>query len=162
MKIVDIKDWASSVVRTITVTQDVAGLKYDLPVRQFNPVPGDSLRRSWSTRGVPHHYDCTNYAIEDMKEAGRNLEKFVDSSIGPSIDYYIDKSDSLLHQTYHMALKHSREAKVKTTIRIKSIRLLILLRFMKKDHLFGPSFASGSRFAWSRDPRGYAAARPWA
>ncbi|KAI1131699.1 hypothetical protein F5Y10DRAFT_43917 [Nemania abortiva] len=110
MKIIDIKNWAASDVRTIWVTQDVAGLKYPLRVRKFIPVKGDSLRRSWSTRGVEKHYDCANYAIENMLEAGKNLEKFVDGSIETSIDYYIDKSDWLLHQTYHMALKHSNES----------------------------------------------------
>ncbi|KAJ8130806.1 hypothetical protein O1611_g2822 [Lasiodiplodia mahajangana] len=111
MKPIDIKNWASSEVRTIWVTQDVAGLKYPLRVRKFIPIPGDSLQRNWSTNGVEKHYDCTNYAIENMLEAGRDLEKFVDGSIALSIDYYIDKSDWLLHQTYHMALKHSSESK---------------------------------------------------
>ncbi|KAI0107583.1 hypothetical protein GGR51DRAFT_548432 [Nemania sp. FL0031] len=125
MKIVDIKNWASSEVRTIWVTQDVAGLKYPLRVRKFIPVKGDSLRRSWCTREIERHYDCANYAIENMHEAGRNLETFVDSSIASSIDYYINESDWLLHETYHMALKHSTDS---TDIEEKSL-LRSLLRF---------------------------------
>ncbi|KAI1326691.1 hypothetical protein F5Y16DRAFT_225394 [Xylariaceae sp. FL0255] len=147
MKIVNIKTWASSEVRTIWVTQDVAGLEYSLRVRQFVPIPGDSLRRSWSTRGVEKHYECSNYAIENMLEAGENLKKFVDNSIEPSIDFYIDKSDWLLHQTYKMALKHSEESKnedEKTLVRT-ILRLWVSIRMESRSERICGSETLGMR-----------------
>ena len=100
MEIVNITGWASTEVKTIYVTQDVAGLSYPLRVRLFIPQEGDSLRRTWNTRGTQMYYPWKNYAIEDMKQTGHDMVKFVDSSIAGFIDYYIDKSDPLLHKTY--------------------------------------------------------------
>ncbi len=61
-----------------------------------------------------------------MAMAGKNLAKLVDSSIEPSIDYYIDKSDWLLHQTYLMALEYSTKLDVCVWYPI-AMRLLILI-----------------------------------
>ena len=112
MNFVEITDWKSTEVKTIRVTQDVNNLTYTLRVREFTPKPGDSLRREWKTRGVQHSYPCTNYAIENMAEAGKRHVKFVDDNIEASIDYYIDKSDWLLYRTYMAALKASTNLEV--------------------------------------------------
>jgi hypothetical protein len=117
MEIGNITTWASSEVKTIYVTQDVAGLSYPLRVRMFVPEPGDSLRRTWNTKGMPMYYQCQNYAIEDMEQTGRDGVKFVDSSIAGFIDHYIDKSDPLLHQTYLMALRYTDDTDARHPLR---------------------------------------------
>ncbi|KAK1832991.1 hypothetical protein QBC39DRAFT_403358 [Podospora conica] len=120
MKIVNITRWANPEVKTIYVTQDVAGLSYSLRVRQFILEPGDSDRRTWKTRGREMFYKCNNYAIEDMEQTGRDVVQFADNSIKGFIDHYIDKSDPLLHQTYLMALRYTdTDANlVRTTLRL--------------------------------------------
>lgn len=123
MDIVDIKQWASPEVRTILITQDVAGLAYQVRVREFVPIDGDSLKRSWKTKAVPNHYTCTNYAIEDMKTAGMVLQRFVDDSLEKFIDFYIDKSDWLLYRTFRMALKNSTDLDVGTVIQASTGQL---------------------------------------
>lgn len=112
MAFVEIKDWVSAEVKTIRITQDVNNLSYELPVREFVPKPGDSMEREWYTNEVRHNYRCTNFAIENMADAGRRLVKFVDDSIEASIDHYIPKSDWLLRHTYMAAVEASTKAEV--------------------------------------------------
>lgn len=112
MDISDIKRWASKTVKTITITQDVAGTSYDIGVRQFIPVEGDSLARKWNTNGVEQSYLCAPYAIANMREAGRKLAQFVDSTLEDALCFYIDDSDKLLRNTYSMAYRYSQFAEV--------------------------------------------------
>lgn len=112
MEVVNITSWASAEVKTIRVTQDVSRLSYPLRVRLFIPEEGDSLQRTWTTKGIPMSYSCTNYAIEDMKQTGRDMVKFVDSSMDGFVNFYIDKSDPLLYRTYLMALEYTKDDSV--------------------------------------------------
>lgn len=126
----EIKSWKSADIKTIQVTQDVGDLSYTLRVREFIPVAGDSLCRQWKTNGVQQSYPCAAYAIESMAAAGRQLVEFVANNIEASIDYYIDKSDWLMHQTYMEALKTSKTWKVGQTLRSWALLQLLQLRFM--------------------------------
>lgn len=109
MAFIEITKWASTEIKTISVMQDVGRLCYKLRVREFIPQPSDSLQRKWTSNGISHSYDCTNYAIENMQQAAQEHVNFVDQSIKQSVDYYIDKSDRLIHDTYKMALKYPME-----------------------------------------------------
>lgn len=113
MEIVDIKEWRSSEVKEIRITQDVAGASYKLKVREFIPVEGDALERKWVTNGKQQSFQCSPYAIPDMKKAGQVLIKFADKHIGSSICHYIDETDKLLRDTYSMAYRYSLHAEVK-------------------------------------------------
>lgn len=114
MEMVDITEWASSEVKIILITQDIAGLAFSVRVREFVPVDGDSLKRSWKTRGVENHYGCTNYAIENMKAAGLQVKRLVETGLSTFIDFYVDRSDWLLYNTFRMALKASTDLEVST------------------------------------------------
>jgi len=129
MEIVNITNWATSDVKTIHVTQDVAGLTYPFRVREFIPEEGDSLQRIWKTGGVQMCYPCKNYAIDDMKQTGREMVSFVDGSIASFIDHYIEKSDWLLYQTYLMALKYSNDTEVGIPFAYPSEQLFLRLRY---------------------------------
>lgn len=111
MKIVDITSWSAPDIKTISLTQDVGGLSYQIQVCEFIPMDGDSLERKWVTNGVRKAHPCAPYAIVNMKQAGEMMIEFVDSAIEPSIQHYINGSDRLLNDTYAMALKHSIVAK---------------------------------------------------
>jgi len=112
MELVDIQDWASKRIKTITITQDVSGEFYDLKVREFIPREDDSLERKWKTDGIEQSFKCAPYAIADMKEAGRTLAHFADRTLESSICYYIDEDDKLLRNTYSMAYRYSKFAEV--------------------------------------------------
>jgi hypothetical protein len=112
MEIHNIKVWASGNIKTITITQDVAGTSYNLKVRRFVPVRGDSLSRRWKTDEEEQSFECAPYAISNMEEAGRTLEQFAEESLKSSICFYIDETDKLLRNTYTMAYRYSIYAEV--------------------------------------------------
>jgi hypothetical protein len=114
MKIVEIQDWATSEVKTVELTQDVGGTFYKVHVRQFTPVDGDSLERRWRTNGEQRSYQCSSYAIINMKETGQQLIQFIEDNIKTSIEHFIGESDELLRCTYDMALEHSEKAEAST------------------------------------------------
>jgi hypothetical protein len=115
MKIVEIKEWALSDVKKIELTQDVGDATYEVHVRKFIPVEGDSLERKWTTNGKQRSHPCATYAIANMKETGKQMLKFVDENINTAIEHYIGDSDELLQETYRMAYKHSEIAEASTS-----------------------------------------------
>jgi hypothetical protein len=114
MRIVEIQEWEPSEVKTIELTQDVGGTSYKVNVQQFRPVKGDSLERRWQTNGEPRSYECSAYAIVNMKETGQQLMKFVEDNVRTSIEHYLGESDELLRVTYDMAFEHSEKAEAST------------------------------------------------
>lgn len=102
---VEIETWASAEVKVITVTQDVfGGSTFDIRCREFIPVEGDSLERTWKKDGVTQYYRRAPYAIANMKETARAITRFVATNIGSCIKHYINvKDDRLLQSTYAMA-----------------------------------------------------------
>lgn len=103
--LVEVNTWASPEIKTITVTQDVfAGATFSIPCREFIPIEGDSLARTWKKNGTIVQYPRAPYAILNMKETANEIRKFVARNIGKSISYYIlEKKDPLLSKTYAMA-----------------------------------------------------------
>ena len=112
MEIQDIRDWGSTEIKTIAITQDVGGKFYNLKVKKFIPVEGDALERRWKTGGVEQTFKCAPYAIANMREAGRTLSHFADRTLESTICHYIDETDTLLRSTYHMAYRYSIFAEV--------------------------------------------------
>jgi hypothetical protein len=103
--IVELDTWASNEVKTITVTQDVfGGATFRIQCREFIPVEGDSLARTWKKDGETVYYKRAPYAILNMKETAKEIRRFVARNVGTSISYYIlEKKDRLLSKTYAMA-----------------------------------------------------------
>ena len=102
---VEIDQWRSPETKVITVTQDVfGGSTFDIVCREFIPVEGDSLQRTWKKNGVTQYYPRAPYAIANMKETGNEIKRFVADNIASSIKHFIDvKNDELLQSTYAMA-----------------------------------------------------------
>jgi hypothetical protein len=128
MKIVEIKEWQTSEVRTIELTQDIGDAVYKVNVRQFTPVEGDALERKWTTHGKARSYKCSPWAIVNMKETGHQLMKYVEDQIKTSIEYFIGDSDELLRSTYDMAFEHSIKAAASTSTRYLSKKLIQVKR----------------------------------
>jgi hypothetical protein len=112
MELLDIQNWASPTIKTVTITQDVFDSRYPLKVKRFIPEKGDAIERRWKTNGVEQSFKCEPYAIADMAEAGQTLSQFADDSLEPSIRFYIGGTNNLLSQTYSMAYKYSSIAEV--------------------------------------------------
>lgn len=112
MEMIDITTWASDVIKTIDVTQGVGNTFYTLQVREFRPVEGDSLSRKWQIDGVQYSYECTPYAVADMKQAGRTLAQFAQNTLKPAIKFWVDDQDQLLRRTYITAYSYSIRAEV--------------------------------------------------
>ncbi|CAI6330970.1 unnamed protein product [Periconia digitata] len=110
MELVDISTWASNSIKSIQCTQDVGNTSYTLQVREFKPIEGDALSRRWKIDGIPYTYNCTNYAVADMREAGKTLMQFAKQSLPVAINHWVDGQDSLLRHTYNMAYSYSIDA----------------------------------------------------
>ncbi|KAF2810686.1 uncharacterized protein BDZ99DRAFT_497671 [Mytilinidion resinicola] len=110
MELIDITNWASSAVKEIQVTQGVGNTSYTLQVRQFRPVEGDALARHWKIDGNPYTYECAPYAVSNMKQAGKTLRDFAQSSLTAAIRFWVDDQDPLLRRTYNMAYIYSINA----------------------------------------------------
>ncbi|KAF2279311.1 uncharacterized protein EI97DRAFT_370279 [Westerdykella ornata] len=107
MEMIDITNWASDEIKTIKVTQGVGNTWYALKVRQFVPVEGDALARRWVADGQKQEFMCTPYAVADMREAGRVLSAFSESTLKDALKFWLANGDTLLAKTYLMAYRYS-------------------------------------------------------
>lgn len=57
-------------------------------------------------------YRCPAYAIEDMEQAGREKQRYIEENMELMICDYIDETDQLMRSTYAMALRYSVFAEV--------------------------------------------------
>lgn len=114
MKIREIEEWNSPIIKTVTLTQDVGHASYSLQVREFVPLPGDSIARSWNTPSGVRSHPCAPYAIANMRGASKVFLDFVNTHMETFLDHYISKDDTLMSKTYQMALNHSRSSQVST------------------------------------------------
>jgi hypothetical protein len=135
MKIVEIKEWETSEVKTVELTQDVRGASYKVNVRKFTPIEGDCLERRWKTNGKLQSYKCSSYAIVNMKETGQQLMKFVENNVKSSIEHFIGESDELLRCTYDMTFEYSEKAEASTSKRHLSNKLTKVNEQRDKERL---------------------------
>ena len=148
MRIVEIVDWRSPEIKTITLTQDVGGISYDLQVREFVVREGDALQRTWKSRGVEHFYECAPYAIADMHKTGQVIMRLVDNSIPTFVEYYVDEDNKLLRSTYSMAYRYMEIAEVRHLLE-KRLMLTLYFSRKKKKNYFVAFFGCGSLLEWS-------------
>jgi hypothetical protein len=116
MEVIDITNWDNDDIKSIDVTQGVGNAHYTLQVRKFRPVEGDALCRKWKANGVEYSYECTSYAVADMKQAAKTLFEFAQSNLRTAIRFWVDEKDPLLRSTYNMAYNYSTSAEVRSTL----------------------------------------------
>ncbi|KAI0380510.1 hypothetical protein F5Y04DRAFT_257539 [Hypomontagnella monticulosa] len=112
MNICEIEAWTSPVIKTITLTQDIGDASYTLKVREFFPLPGDSLIRTWNSPDGIKSHPCAPYAIANMGETSKTFVDFVTTHTKTFLKHYIGQEDVLLRRTYRMAYDHSRSSKI--------------------------------------------------
>jgi uncharacterized sporulation protein YeaH/YhbH (DUF444 family) len=109
MKLQDIAAWASDKVRTITVKADVSPVTFDLEVREFVPIPQDSLHRAWMDGKTKKFIETTPFAIKDMNAAMVNMRQYITQNIFNCIDYFLKTSDELVKVTFNYAKEYMSE-----------------------------------------------------
>ena len=154
MRIIEIRDWRSPEIKTITLTQDVGGVSYDLQVREYLPQEGDALQRTWKTGGIQHSYECAPYAIANMQKTGQDIIRLVDNNISTFIEFYVDEDNKLLRNTYSMAYRYMEIAEVCCLLKKLLPILTLSSSERKKEHCFVAFFGCGSLLEWSHARKG--------
>jgi hypothetical protein len=113
MELVNISDWASDEIKTITISQIFLDAPYDVKVRKFIPQEGDMIEDSWFQNGRMKKYAVPCYALFDLEETAAMLEGFIDRNISKYITGTVSRSDPLILDTYVAAFKHYGEAQVR-------------------------------------------------
>lgn len=116
-EIEEITQWADVAVRRIRITQGVLDASYEIEVRLFEPLPGDSLHKSWTHNGAVKTCLIQPYAIIDMNKAFRAQREYLDNYMYQYIADAIHQTEGLIRNTYVMAYKYARETAVSTIIR---------------------------------------------
>ncbi|KAG4441328.1 hypothetical protein IFR05_003191 [Cadophora sp. M221] len=109
MKAINITTWKSTDRRTVEWTQGVGTTACKLKVREFQPLEGDALDRTWTVAGVKRRKPCPTFAIEDMAAAAVNVIPWFDSSVVAYVKKGLNHDDRLIHSHYAFAYKISQE-----------------------------------------------------
>ncbi|KAL4941730.1 hypothetical protein BDV06DRAFT_212435 [Aspergillus oleicola] len=111
MDLIDITDWASSEIKTITLCQNNAEAPYEVQVREFVPLEGDMLELTWdSGHGVRRH-KMPQYALADMESAAKALKWLTSTYVVQYIVGTVGNLDDLIWQTYYFAFRYQAKGK---------------------------------------------------
>ncbi|KAL3437898.1 hypothetical protein BDV09DRAFT_161242 [Aspergillus tetrazonus] len=111
MEIVDITDWASSEIKTITLSQVHVDAPYDVQVRKFIPKEGDMLETTWTSGPYVRRHPMPQYALADMEGAAKTLKWLTANYVGAYIKYEVGNLDLLIWRTYYFAFLYQQKAK---------------------------------------------------
>lgn len=121
MDIVDISDWASDEIKTITISQVYLNAPWTVQVREFVPVDGDLLERRWTSHGVTKSHRIPRYGLADMNETAKMMQWWIDKNIHVYIAGTIKDTDTFFWDTYVAAFRHPNKAKVSLSYILCSI-----------------------------------------
>jgi hypothetical protein len=124
MKLKDITQWANKKIRTISVLSDVCGLPYTLHVRQFVPLPKDSLSRGWMDGKKKKFLETTPFAIINMVDAVKDMREYIDRNVFECMAFFLQDCDPLIKETYEFAIKHAERHGVRVYLLTSSLLLL--------------------------------------
>jgi hypothetical protein len=112
MDLVDVNDWVSDEVKTITLSQILLDAPYQVRVREFKPQDGDMIEDAYMQNGQIKKYQITRYALADLEETAAMSHVWIDRNIGRYIMGAIghERIDPLVWETYMNAFKHHAEA----------------------------------------------------
>lgn len=99
----EIGNWESAHTRIIQVTEGYTGQSVSLQVRQFRPQPGDSLERSWVSKGVKKRVKIPAYAIVNLDDARAAFDRYIKDGLVDCCKHLLGPRDSLLSRTYALA-----------------------------------------------------------
>ncbi|KAL5614365.1 hypothetical protein BROUX41_004471 [Berkeleyomyces rouxiae] len=100
----EISTWASSTVRKIRIGDRYTSGFVEVPVREFKPQPGDKLVRTWTTPdGQKKSVPVPNYAICDLKRAGAEFHKYLETGFCECFETVAKPVDDMMLRTYKLA-----------------------------------------------------------
>jgi hypothetical protein len=114
IKMTEITQWADTDLRRIKISQDLCPVPFEVTVRKFVPIKGDSLQRKWTDGKTRKSKDVPPYAIESMASTAIRLKKFVEENADSAISHLLADKDFLLKETYNMAKVFAKTAQVRT------------------------------------------------
>jgi hypothetical protein len=109
----EITKWADSDLKRIKVSQDLCSKAFEVVVRKFMPIKGDSLQRKWVDGKIRKSKDVPPYAIENMAKTAGLLRKFIEENTDSAIDHILSDKEPLLKETYAMAKRYGKTAQVR-------------------------------------------------
>jgi hypothetical protein len=102
----EIGNWESAQLRTIHVTEGYTGKSVKLQVRLFRPQPGDKVDRTWvNSKGVKKQAKLPPYAIVNLDDARAAFDRYIKLGLHDCCNYLLGPQDTLLWQTYSLAIK---------------------------------------------------------
>ncbi|KAL3471565.1 hypothetical protein BJX99DRAFT_266617 [Aspergillus californicus] len=111
MDLIDITDWASSEVKTITLSQIYVNAPYNVEVRRIVPMEGDMLELTWVSGHRVRRHRMPEYALADMEGAARTLRWLTSNHVGQYILGTVGELDLLVWTTYFFAFRYQAKAK---------------------------------------------------
>lgn len=119
-----------------------------LEVREFQPIPGDSVEKIWAHDGEVKTVVVKPYAIIDMHKAAIAGKQYLDESVGKYVTDTIPAVDQLIQDTYLMAYKQATESEASEPVLLYDFAILqlnVYYRNRKSENCFQVCFASGSQ-----------------
>ncbi|KAL5336518.1 hypothetical protein BJX70DRAFT_280610 [Aspergillus crustosus] len=111
MDLINITDWASPEVKTITVSQIYVKAPYNVQVRKFIPAEGDMLDLTWASGPYVRRHRMPQYALADMEGAAETLQWLTSNYVGRYIKDTVGELDLLVWTTYFFAFRYQAKAK---------------------------------------------------
>ncbi|KAL2866698.1 uncharacterized protein BJX67DRAFT_124028 [Aspergillus lucknowensis] len=111
MDLIDITDWASHEVKTITLSQICVNAPYNVQVREFVPMEGDMLESTWRSGPFVRRHRMPMYALVDMESTATTLKSLTERYVGQYIVETVGNLDSLIWTTYFFAFRYQKKAK---------------------------------------------------
>ncbi|KAG5938453.1 hypothetical protein E4U59_003767 [Claviceps monticola] len=104
-----IQKWASTEMKVIHISTTYSKKTIELQVRQFVPLEGDKLERTWVHQGTKKSVTVPPYALMDLDAGKKAYLKHIYASMGDTLQLVADRSRGLVRMTYIQAFRVYRD-----------------------------------------------------
>ncbi|KAG6271608.1 hypothetical protein E4U49_003621 [Claviceps purpurea] len=104
-----IQKWASTEVKVIHISTTYSKKTIELQVRQFVPLEGDKLERTWVHQGTKKSVTVPPYALMDLDAGKKAYLKHIYASMGDTLQLVAERSRGLVRMTYIQAFRVYRD-----------------------------------------------------
>ncbi|KAG5964429.1 hypothetical protein E4U57_005315 [Claviceps arundinis] len=104
-----IQKWASTEIKVIHISTTYSKKTIELQVRQFVPLEGDKLERTWVHQGTKKSVTVPPYALMDLDAGKKAYLKHIYASMGDTLQLVAERSRGLVRMTYIQAFRVYRD-----------------------------------------------------